>query len=70
LLPIILEIVIFGIFLWVGVGVIIFLDDARFFLPATVLALVVWWFTRSFAFAGLAFVCVAILGIFKKKRTP
>lgn len=67
MLPFIVELLLLALFLMVGVVVITLLKAAIFFLPAIVLAAVVWYFTRSLAFAGLAFAIVSILCVFKKK---
>ena len=58
LLPFVIEVLLLGLFILVGVAVIMLLKAAIFFLPAIILAAVVWWFTRSLAFAGLAFAIV------------
>lgn len=67
MLPFIIELLLLVLFILVGVAVIMLLKAAIFFLPAIVLAAVVWYFTRSLAFAGLAFAIISILCVFKKK---
>lgn len=66
-LPFMVDVLLLVVFLIAGVIAIILLKAAIFFLPATILALVGWWFTHSLGAAGLAFAVVAILCIFKKK---
>lgn len=66
-IPFMVDLLLLVAFLIVGAIAIILLKAVIFFLPAAILALVVWWFTHSLAFAGLAFACVTILCIFKKK---
>jgi hypothetical protein len=66
-LPFMVDVLLLVVFLIVGAIAIILLKAVIFFLPATILALVVWWFTHTLAFAGLAFAVVSIFCIFKKK---
>ncbi len=67
-LPWMFDVLLLGILLLLGTAIIILIEAAIFFLPTTVLAVVVFWFTRSFALAGLAFALVAILSLLKRKR--
>jgi hypothetical protein len=51
----------------VGAIVIILFEALIFFLPAIVLALVVWSFTGSLPLAGVAFFAVALISILKRR---
>jgi len=52
------------------IGIIIIVAVVKvllFFLPAAIIAIVVWFLTRSFLWAGISFVIVAIISIAKRK---
>lgn len=50
----------------VGIVIIILIAKVLFFiLPAAIIALVVWWITGETAYAGIAFIAVAVLSLLK-----
>jgi hypothetical protein len=62
-----------GIFLWlfifviVGSIIILIVGALVFFIPAAVIAYVVWWLTGDHTLAGIAFLVIAILSLFRHK---
>jgi hypothetical protein len=67
MMPFLVDIFFLGVFLVVGTILIILLKAAIYFLPAIVLAVVVWYLTGSLTLGGLAFAVVAVLCMLKKK---
>lgn len=63
------EIILLLVLLVIGLIVIIVIAKVLlFFLPAAIIAVVVWFLTGySFFWAGVAFIAVAFLSIFKRK---
>lgn len=56
-----------GILVLIGVVVIMVVGALLFFLPAVVLAGVVWFLTGSELYTGLAFLAVALLSLTRRK---
>ena len=52
------------VFVVIGILVIVLVVSALIvFLPAIIVAIIVWYFTGSFLFAGIAFLVVAIISL-------
>lgn len=67
-LPLLLELAVLIILLIIGVIIILFIAKVLFFfLPAAIVALVVWFLTRSGLWAGIAFLIIAAISIAKRK---
>ncbi len=67
-LPLLLELAVLLILLIIGVIIIVFIAKVLFFfLPAAVVALVVWFLTGSGFWAGIAFLVIAAISISKRK---
>ncbi|MGC9346254.1 MAG: hypothetical protein ACP5ER_05645 [Candidatus Bathyarchaeales archaeon] len=59
-----------GLLILIVIGIIIILLIAKvvfFFLPAIIIAVIVWLFTGSGFWAGVAFLIIALLSILKRK---
>lgn len=56
-----------GILVLIGVIIIMVVGALLFFLPATVVAGIVWYLTGSELYAALAFLFIAVLSLTKKK---
>ena len=59
-----------GSLILVLIGVIIILLIAKvvfFFLPAIIIAVIVWLFTQSGFWAGIAFLIIALISVLKRK---
>jgi uncharacterized metal-binding protein len=59
-----------GLLILLIIGALIILFIAKvlfFFLPAAIVALVVWFLTRSGFWAGMAFLVIAAISIAKRK---
>jgi hypothetical protein len=59
--------VVAGVFVLIGVIIIMMVGALLFFLPAAVIAGVVWFLTGNELYAALAFLAVAILSLTRKK---
>jgi len=59
--------VILGILVLIGVILIMVARALLFFLPATILAGVVWFLTGSEIYTGIAFLVIALLSLTKRK---
>jgi uncharacterized metal-binding protein len=57
-----------GFLVLIGVIIIMMVGALLFFLPAAVIAGVVWFLTGSELYAALAFLAVAVLSITRKKK--
>lgn len=66
-LSLMVDLILLVALLIVGAIVIILFEALIFFLPAIVLALVVWSFTGSLTLAGVAFFAVALISILKRR---
>jgi hypothetical protein len=62
-----LELIFLLALVMIGAIVIILVRALVFFLPAIVLAFVVWGLTGSLTFAGLAFFIIAIISVLKRR---
>ena len=60
-------IVVAGVLVLIGVVIIMVVGALLFFLPAAVLAWVVWFLTGSELYAAAAFLVIALLSLTKKK---
>ena len=56
-----------GVLVLIGVIIIMMVGALLFFLPAAVIAGVVWFLTGNELYAGLAFLAVAVLSLTRKK---
>jgi len=56
-----------GVLVLIGVIIIMMVGTLLFFLPAAVIAGVVWLLTGNELYAGLAFLAVAVLSLTRKK---
>jgi hypothetical protein len=56
-----------GILVLIGVIIIMVVGALLFFLPAAVVAGIVWYLTGSELYAALAFLVIAVLSLTKKK---
>jgi hypothetical protein len=56
-----------GVLIVIGIIVIMVIGALLFFLPAVVIAGVVWYLTASELYAGLAFLAVALLSLTRRK---
>jgi len=67
-LPWLLELAGLLILLIIGILIIVFIAKVVFFfLPAAIIAIVVWFLTRSGFWAGIAFLVIAAISIAKRK---
>ncbi len=63
----IFEIILFVVFIIIGLAIVIFLIKLfLIFLPAAIIAFVVWFLTGSLLWAGISFLIVSLLSIFRK----
>ncbi len=62
------ELVILLILLIIGVIAILILSAVIHFIVPIIAAVVVWFLTRSFLYAGIAFVVVALLQLIVRRR--
>jgi hypothetical protein len=60
-------IVVAGILVLIGIIIIMVVGAMLFFLPAVVIAGVVWFLTGSDLYTGLAFLAIAILSLSRRK---
>lgn len=61
------ELIILFILLIIGLAIIIFIVKLIFiFLPAAIIGFVVWWFSGSLFWAGIAFLLVALVSIVRR----
>jgi hypothetical protein len=56
-----------GVLVLIGVIIIMFVGALLFFLPAAIVAGVVWYVTGNELYAGIAFLVVAVLSLTRKK---
>jgi hypothetical protein len=56
-----------GILVLIGIVIIMVVGSLLFFLPAAVVAGVVWLLTANELYAGLAFLAVAVLSLTRRK---
>jgi len=56
-----------GVLVLIGVIIIMIVGALLFFLPAVVIAGIVWFFTGNELYAALAFLAVAVLSLTRKK---
>ena len=56
-----------GVLVLIGIVIIMVVGALLFFLPAAIVAGVVWYFTGSELYAGIAFLAVAILSLTRRK---
>ena len=67
-LPLLFEIIALLILLVIGLIIIgVIVKAILFFLPATIIAIVVWVLTGSWLWAGVAFLIVAFISIVKRR---
>lgn len=59
--------VVAGVLVLIGIVIIMIVGSLLFFLPAAVVAGVVWFLTGSELYAGLAFLAVAVLSLTRRK---
>jgi len=57
-----------GVLILIGVIIIMMVGALLFFLPAAVIAGVVWFLTGNELYAGLAFLAVSVLSLTRKKN--
>jgi len=57
-----------GVLVLIGVVIIMIAGALLFFLPAAVIAGVVWFLTSNELYAALAFLAVAVLSLARKKK--
>jgi hypothetical protein len=57
-----------GVLVLIGVIIIMIAGALLFFLPAAVIAGVVWFLTGNELYAGLAFLAIAVLSLTRKKK--
>ncbi len=61
---------IIALLLLLVVGIIVMVVIAKvllFFLPAAIIAVVVWFLSGSLFWAGVAFLAIAVISVFKRK---
>jgi hypothetical protein len=56
-----------GVLVLIGVIIIMVVGALLFFLPAAIVAGVVWYFTGNELYAGLAFLAIAVLSLTRRK---
>ena len=56
-----------GIFVLIGIIIIMVVGALLFFLPAAIVAGLVWYLTGNELYTGLAFLAVALLSLTKRK---
>jgi hypothetical protein len=56
-----------GILVLIGIVIIMVVGSLLFFLPAVIVAGVVWFLTGSELYAGLAFLAVSVLSLTRRK---
>jgi hypothetical protein len=61
------SIVVAGVLVLIGVIIIMVVGALLFFLPAVVIAGLVWFLTGSELYTGLAFLAIAILSLTRRK---
>jgi len=67
-LPFLLEIIALLILLAIGLVIIILIAKVLFFfLPAVIIAIVVWLLTDSWFWAGVAFLIIAFISVTRRK---
>lgn len=66
-LPSLGEVIVLLACLFVGVIVILVIGAVIFLLPAAILALVVWFLTGNAYWAGVVFLVVTVISLFKKR---
>jgi hypothetical protein len=67
-LPPLLEIIALLILLIIGLLILVLIVKVIFlFLPAAIIALVVWFLTGSWFWAGVAFLVIAVISITRRK---
>ena len=59
--------VVVGVLVLIGVVIIMVVGALFFFLPAAIVAGVVWYFTGNELYAGLAFLAIAVLSLTRRK---
>lgn len=65
-LPLTGEVIILIILLIIAVLIIAVLRTIFLFLPAVIVAVVVWFLTRNLTWTGIAFLAVAVLSLLKR----
>jgi len=66
-LPLSFELILLLMLLAIGFIIIVFIAKVLFFfLPAAIIALVVWFLTGKESWAGIAFLVIAVLSILKR----
>jgi len=58
----------FFVLVIIGTIIIMVIGVLIAFIPALIIAGVVWWLTSNAMYAGIAFLLVALLSIFKKNK--
>jgi len=67
-LPLLFEIIALLVLLIIGIIIIIVIAKVLiFFLPAVIIAIVVWFLTGSWFWAGVAFLIIAFLSVLRRK---
>lgn len=67
-LPLLFEIIALLILLVIGLIIIIVIAKVLlFFLPAAIIAIVVWFLTDSWFWAGVAFLIIAFISVLRRK---
>jgi len=67
-LPFLFEVIALLIFLVIGLIIIIVIAKVLlFFLPAAIIAIVVWFLTESWFWAGVAFLIIAFISVTRRK---
>jgi len=67
-LPLLFEIVALLVLLLIGIIIIVIVAKVLlFFLPAAIIAIVVWFLTESWFWAGVAFLVIAFISVLKRK---
>ena len=67
-LPLLLELAVLFVLLIIGIVIIVFVAKVLFFfLPAAIIAIVVWFLTGDKMLTGIAFLIIAVISIAKRK---
>jgi len=67
-LPLLFEVILLLVLLVLGIIIIIVIAKVLlFFLPAAIIAIVVWFLTESWFWAGVAFLIIAFISVARRK---
>jgi hypothetical protein len=63
----IMELIVFAALIIIGILILVFLIKLVFmFIPAAIIAFIVWFLTGSLYYAGIAFLIIAVIAIIRK----